>query len=247
MANERFRQTAGFLLKFSFCSAVLIFCALALGNAVARVTGEAPVAVNAAPTVTVVIDPGHGGRDGGASASDGTLEKGLNLAVAQKLAALLKTADVEVVMTRNDDIELAEPTSLHKKLDDLSARVAIASHAENAIFVSIHMNKYPVEKYRGLQVYYSDNREESRTLAEAIRLSALAGIDAENDRKCKSAGDAIYVLRELEIPAVLVECGFLSNAEETELLKTEDYQKRLAVTIYTAILTYLDDAEGGPE
>ena len=122
---------------------------------------------------TIVIDAGHGGRDAGASADDdGTKEKDLNLAVAKKLAALMRTANINVVMTRDEDIELAQSTSKHKKLDDLNARVAIATEHENSILVSIHMNKFPVSKYSGLQVYYSVNNEESRVLADRIQTDA---------------------------------------------------------------------------
>ncbi len=189
--------------------------------------------------ITVIIDAGHGGRDGGAVADDdGTLEKHLNLAVAKKLAAMLTTANVRVVMTRTEDIELASPDSAHKKRDDLNARVAMTEHYPNAILVSIHMNKFPVAKYSGLQVYYSPNHKDSRALAEQIQKQA-SFLRAENAREVKAAGSAIYLLSHVKIPAVLVECGFLSHYEEKELLKTEAYQQKLAMSIYTSILTYL--------
>ena len=156
--------------------------------------------------------------------------------MAMKLAALMKTADVNVVVTRDADIELADPSSKHKKLDDLNARVAIASENENSVLVSIHMNKFPVSKYSGLQVYYSGNNEGSKALADMIQNGAAANLD-----ETKPAGDSIYLLSHLQIPAVLVECGFLSNYEEKELLKTDEYQMKLAMSIYTSVIEYISE------
>lgn len=231
-----------FLLKFSVFSLLLLTAAVFAGHLLFNeeygVAADAPKDI---PRYTVVIDAGHGGRDGGASADDdGTLEKHLNLAVAMKLKALLESADIRVVMTRESDIELASPDSPHKKLDDLSARVGIAEAEENAILVSIHMNKFPVSKYSGLQVYYSENNEKSLVLAETIQKGTLISFPAMPVRKVKPAKD-IYLMENLEIPAVLVECGFLSNYEEKELLKTEEYQKKLAMRIFASLLSYLEE------
>lgn len=243
--RQSFHKSIAFFLKFSVFSALLIFIALYTGGKIMERQDAAMLAAypvdEPQKIVTVVIDAGHGGRDGGASTDDdGTLEKDLNLAVAKKLSALMKTAGVNVVMTRNDDIELADPASSHKKLDDLNARIAIANEKEDSIFVSIHMNKFPVAKYSGLQVYYSGNDEGSQTLAGIIQGAAASFLNENNARKTKSAGDSIYILHHLRIPAVLVECGFLSNYEEKEMLKTDEYQTKLAMTLYAAILDYID-------
>ena len=244
LSHHTTKKSAFFFLKFSVFSLLFIAVALLVGNRIgvddrkAQTTG----ANEEEKTFTIVIDAGHGGRDGGASADDdGTLEKDLNLAVAMKLAALMKTADVNVVVTRDADIELADPSSKHKKLDDLNARVAIASENENSVLVSIHMNKFPVSKYSGLQVYYSGNNEGSKALADMIQNGAAANLDEKNSRKTKPAGDSIYLLSHLQIPAVLVECGFLSNYEEKELLKTDEYQMKLAMSIYTSVIEYISE------
>ena len=226
-----------FLLRFSLFSAILLGSALFLGRAFFPLEAL-PVGAEEDSRLTVIIDAGHGGRDGGAVADDGTLEKNLNLAVAKRLEGLLHSADVRVVMTRCEDIELASPNSDHKKRDDLNARLAITEDYENAILVSIHMNKFPIAKYSGLQVYYSPNHEGSLTLAEQIQADSLS-LKEDNDRSVKAAGDSIYLLSHAEIPAVLVECGFLSNPEELSLLKTEDYQQKLAMSLYTSIISYL--------
>lgn len=233
-----------FFLKFSVCSALLLGFTLGLGHFMFRFDSEAfPVGSEENGILTVVIDAGHGGRDGGAVAEDGTLEKHLNLAVAKELKALLESADIRVVMTRETDIELASPDSPHKKADDLNARLNLAMSYENAVFVSIHMNRFPVEKYRGLQVYYSENHEKSLILAQTIQKVSEEALRNTQDRNVKAAGDSIYLMKHLEIPAVLVECGFLSNLEEMALLKSESYQKKLAMCIYASLLRYFSEAE----
>lgn len=239
--RNHFWNQLSFFLKFSVFSALLLAAAVLLGNIFLDTeNGISADAPERNTVYTVIIDAGHGGRDGGASADDGTLEKHLNLAVAQKLKALLESADIRVVMTREEDIELASPDSPHKKLDDLSARAELAEEQENGILVSIHMNKFPIEKYSGLQVYYSENNAKSLVLAETIQSGAIASFSAMPERKVKPAKD-IYLMENVRIPAVLVECGFLSNYEEKELLKTDGYQKKLAVRIYASLLSFLEN------
>lgn len=239
-SKKLFQHSVSFFLKFSVASLLLLTTALGFGNLLFRFeSAPSSGTVSADEKITVVIDPGHGGRDGGAVADDGTLEKDLNLAVALKLKSILESADIHVVMTRETDVELASPDSSHKKADDLKARLQLAQDQKNAIFVSIHMNQFPIEKYRGLQVYYSENHAESLTLAQAIQNTTQSALQNTEDRKVKPAGDSIYLMSHLEIPAVLVECGFLSNKEERELLKNEVYQKKLALCLSAAILEYI--------
>lgn len=237
-----FKRYVYFFLKFSVCAVLLLGVSLGFGNLIFLHDQSVFLGISEEKIpLTVVIDAGHGGRDGGAVAEDGTLEKHLNLAVAKQLQALLESADIRVVMTRETDIELASPDSPHKKADDLKARLQIAKECKNAIFVSIHMNRFPVEKYSGLQVYYSENHENSLTLAQTVQTVAEETLKNTNGRKVKPSGDAIYLLAHMEIPAVLVECGFLSNPEETALLKTEAYQKKLAMCIYASLIRYLSE------
>jgi N-acetylmuramoyl-L-alanine amidase len=239
-SKKLFQHSVSFFLKFSVASLLLLTTALGFGNLLFRFeSAPSSGTVSADEKITVVIDPGHGGRDGGAVADDGTLEKDLNLAVALKLKSILESADIRVVMTRETDVELASPDSSHKKADDLKARLQLAQDQKSAIFVSIHMNQFPIEKYRGLQVYYSENHAESLTLAQAIQNTTQSALQNTEDRKVKPAGDSIYLMSHLEIPAVLVECGFLSNKEERELLKNEVYQKKLALCLSAAILEYI--------
>jgi len=237
-----FQRYVAFFLKFSLCAVLLLGVALGCGNLLFKPDQSVFFGVSEEKTaLTVVIDAGHGGRDGGAVAEDGTLEKHLNLAVAQKLKVLLESADIRVVMTRETDIELASPDSPHKKADDLKARLQLAESCENAVFVSIHMNRFPVEKYSGLQVYYSENHENSHLLAQTVQTVAEKALRNTHGRKVKPAGDSIYLMAHLKMPAVLAECGFLSNFQETELLKTEDYQKKLAMCLYASLIQYFSE------
>ena len=188
---------------------------------------------------TVVLDAGHGGEDGGAVSLSGLYEKDLNLSVAKKLKALFEANGIAVVMTRESDVLLYDKNADYhgrKKAMDLAARREIGESTEHAIFVSIHMNAYPIDRYRGLQVWYSQNDPRSETLAKSIQGMVAAALQPDNTRTVKAANSSIYLLHHLTIPAVLIECGFLSNPDEADLLAQEDYQNELALAIFLAIM-----------
>ena len=237
--NNFFWRRISFLFGFSVICMLIVSITYFAGERVAFASGEKDEPASAEDKITVIIDAGHGGRDGGASTESGVLEKDLNLAVALKLRALISELDVNVVMTRETDIMLADESSTHKKRDDLAARLALAREHENCIFVSIHMNKFPVEKYSGLQVYYSKNNEESLDLAETIQKKAGEFLHKGNARTVKAADSSIYLLHHMEVSAVLVECGFLSNPTEAALLGTEAYQNKLAAVIFAAVAEHI--------
>lgn len=197
--------------------------------------------VSASPAITVVLDAGHGGEDGGAIRG-GVLEKDLNLDIAMAVGAHLTQNGINVVYTRTEDVLLYDRNVNYKgrkKLLDLAARLRIARQTENAVFVSIHMNSFPNDKYRGLQVYYSKNDKNSIIMAQTIQNNAKKLLQPENDRKSKEATSAIYLLDRLETPAVLVECGFLSNTEECALLATPEYRQKLSLMLAESIAEYL--------
>ncbi|MBQ7170647.1 MAG: N-acetylmuramoyl-L-alanine amidase [Clostridia bacterium] len=183
----------------------------------------------------IVLDPGHGGEDGGAVAPDGTQEKTLNLALSLSLKDLFEAEGYRVVMTRTED-EMPQTPGLDatKKRSDLSARVRTAKEETSPLFLSIHMNKFPQSRYFGLQVYYSPRSAYSFSLASAIQKTAGKGLAPENDREVKN-GAGLFLLDRLDCPAVIVECGFLSNPRELELLKTEEYRQTLAAAIFEAV------------
>ncbi len=190
----------------------------------------------------IIIDAGHGGIDGGAVSESGVVEKEINLKISEKLHDLCVLSGLRCVMTRESDTELTpkKSSSTSRKRSDLIARVEIGNSFENAIFVSIHQNKFPSSKLSGLQVFYSKNNPESRNIAETVRQTNQKLVDSSNKREIKPAGREIFVLDSLEIPAILVECGFLSNATEAKKLSGDEYQTKLAFMLYCSIFEYLD-------
>ena len=193
---------------------------------------------------TVIIDAGHGGEDGGAIGKNGVYEKDLNLIIANELQDMLRASGIEVVMTREDDTMLYDRNvdfKGRKKLLDLAARLKTSESYENAVFISIHMNSFPQEKYNGIQVYYSVNDTRSKYLAEKIQSTVCNTIQKKNSRSVKAAGSNIYLLDRIKSPAVLIECGFISNYEECELLCTEEYRQKLTFSIFCGIMSYISE------
>ncbi len=191
----------------------------------------------------VIIDAGHGGMDGGTSAADGTLEKNINLEISQKLNLMLKAAGIETIMLREND-ELIGDNSLktirERKISDIRTRLSVAKAHPNAILLSIHQNYYSVSKYNGTQVFYAPNSVSSETLAGSVQNSVVSLLQPENTRQIKKSGSNIYLLYNSPITAVMVECGFLSNPQEAEKLKTNEYQKQMAFAIMQGIFKFLE-------
>lgn len=187
------------------------------------------------PFSAVVLDAGHGGEDGGAQSTDGILEKELNLNITLLLADLFAMQGTTVVLTRSDDRLLYDPSSDyqgHKKEQDLAARLKIAQEMPDSLFISIHMNAFPQTQYHGLQVWYSPHHERSAGLAQSVQSTVRTYLQPQNARRTKAATSNIYLLDRLQSPAILVECGFLSNAEEATKLSNTDYQQTLALLIF---------------
>ena len=179
-------------------------------------------------------------KTGGAVAKDGTTEADINLKIALKVQTLLEQAGSNVILTRSDEngiYDLDKTTLRQKKVSDIKNRVKIGNESEADIFVSIHLNKIPQEQYWGWQTFFKTGNENSKKLAEAIQNSLNETIQKENKREALKI-DNIYIIKNVEIPTSIVECGFLSNQEELELLKTEEYQDKLAWGIYVGIMDY---------
>ena len=191
------------------------------------------------PSPTIILDAGHGGEDGGASSADGILEKDINLALALTMRDILVANGIKVVLTRDTDTLLYDRNvnfEGRKKKLDADARLKITNETPNAVFVSIHMNTYPHPSCKGVQVLYSENNEASLALAKIIQSTTKKLLQNENDRPVKRSGSSIYLLRKLECPAVLVECGFLSSPEEAALLADATYRQQLALVLCMGIL-----------
>ncbi len=184
---------------------------------------------------TVILDPGHGGIDGGAVGIGGITEKDLNLAVAEELGRLLRAQGFLVVTTREDDtLPDGGRSGESRKMNDLKARLDVMKAHPGALFVSIHMNIYPDEKPWGTQIYYAAGQPESKKYADAIRSSVLA-LQPGNRREAVGTEKGIYLLEHAPIPAVLIECGFLSNPGDTALLTDPAYRKTLAAYLCAGI------------
>jgi len=189
--------------------------------------------------ITIVIDSGHGGIDPGKIASDGTLEKDINLAIALKLQKYLEASDIKTIMTRTTDSGLYEESDSNKKIQDMKNRIEIMNHPEVDLVISIHQNSYSNSSVKGAQVFYYNTSKHGKRLAEHLQNRLILDIDPQNHRKAK-ANTNYYILKNTKIPTVIVECGFLSNASETQKLKSDVYQEALAWSLHLGILEYLN-------
>ena len=231
----RARQTILFLFLFA-CAALFSI------RAAVRTPETVPASADP-PAVRLMIDPGHGGEDGGAS-EEGVVEKDLNLAVARDVAELCDLFGLPCALTRTDDRmvydafhDLGDYTG-QKKVYDLRNRIRLTKESGAEFLLSIHMNRFPDPSVRGMQLYYAD-AEGSDRAAERIRAYAAAYLDPERRRENKRAGDAVYLLDRSPVPAVLAECGFLSNPEERAALLSPAYRARLAAVLFAASAEYL--------
>ncbi len=191
----------------------------------------------------VIVDAGHGGEDGGASGVNGVLEKDLNLQMALEIGARFEEEGYAVVYTRTDDRLLyreEENVKGIRKISDLKNRCKIAEMYPDSVFVSVHMNSFGDSKYSGLQVYYSTENEESERIARGIQEQVKSDVQNQNNRKAKK-GDGIYILENISNPAVLVECGFLTNSDECKKLSEKEYQKQLSFSIVCGIINNIEN------
>ena len=223
------------LLVFFTGAAVFTVCSI-LGAA------HAVTAANAQPesTPVIILDAGHGGEDGGAVGVNGVMEKDINLAITISVRDKLLEAGLPVQMIRETDTAVGNTslsTVAERKRSDIQYRAETVNQSENCILVSIHQNYFEQSQYCGAQMFYSTNHTESVQLAESIRSCITAQIQPGNHRENKSA-EGIYLLSHVSVPAVIVECGFLSNPEEAALLTDPAYQERMAAAIAEGIIAF---------
>lgn len=198
-----------------------------------------PVLNRTAPETkaAVVIDAGHGGFDPGKVGTSGTLEKDINLAIAHKIKERLEDSGYKVYMTRDSDTSLDDGTSGKRKTADLKKRVEIIEQAEPALAVSIHQNSYSAGT-KGAQVFYYSASEESGRLASVMQ-NTIREMIGDGNRRVEKANDSYYMLKQTTCPFVIVECGFLSNPQEEQLLKDTEYQQKMAAAICEGIENFL--------
>lgn len=188
----------------------------------------------------IVLDAGHGKPDEGAQSSTGTTEAETNLKIALKVQSLLEQSGATVILTRSNEnaiYDLDKTTLREKKISDIHNRVKIGNESSADIFVSIHLNKIPEQQYYGWQCFYNSSNESSQKLAKTLQQNLNEAIQKENTRVAMKL-DTVYIMKHVEIPISIVECGFLSNLEEEQQLLTDEYQDRLAWGIYNGIMDY---------
>ncbi|MBE6537475.1 MAG: cell wall hydrolase [Ruminococcaceae bacterium] len=237
-------------LKKRLCAIAYLVCVVLLYSVCfiklsenAKASAKYITAASQTNKKTVILDAGHGGEDSGAIGSDNVYEKDLNLEITFKLGEYLSAAGYNVVYTRTEDKLLyTEEQNIKgmRKINDLKNRMKIANSYDDAIFVSIHMNSYGAAECSGLQVYYGVESEKSRALAEKVQSETVKRIQQNNKRKVKS-GNGIYLLENSINPAILIECGFLSNPEECKKLSEKEYQKELSFSILCGIIEYIKE------
>lgn len=198
------------------------------------------IAVNTMLSVdrhVIAIDAGHGGWDPGKAGKTGKNEKDINLEIAKKLQVLLETGGATVFVSRGEDEALGE-----SKRKDMKERKAIAEEAEADILISIHQNAFPQAGAKGAQVFYYNGSESGKKLSECIQSRLISDLDTSNQRQAKANTD-YYILKNITVPTALVECGFLSNPNEEALLNSEEYQQKVAWSIYLGIEDYFEGCQ----
>lgn len=232
---------------FIFFSVFLVISIIFLNET--KISSVSQLIENKYPVI--IIDAGHGGEDGGAIGADGTNEKDINLEISLKLNDILTVMGYKTQMVRTTDISIHNENSItlrEKKVSDIRNRAAIMEEYENCFYVSIHQNKYEDSRIWGAQTFYSPNDEASKTLAQFIQTSIATELQPDNKRLIKESGTSIYVLYNATKPAVMVECGFISNPNELSQLKTEEYQAKMAFSIMSGIINYnISEVTNGTE
>lgn len=193
----------------------------------------------------LILDAGHGGEDGGASSASGSKESVINLDIVQKTEMLMAFLGVETKLTRSEDISIhseGASTIREKKVSDLKNRAALVESTPNAVLISVHQNYFTDSRYSGAQVFYNEG-DVSRQWGEGTQEVLRQMVDPDNGREAKPVPDGIYLFEHISCPAILVECGFLSNGEEASLLQTDAYQRKLSLALAGA---YLQAIQGTP-
>ena len=221
-----------------------LLLALAAGAYLMSRTGRAAEPAMGAESLTrmmapvrLVLDAGHGGEDGGAVSLTGVPESQVNLAITLRMEALLAFCGTPTQLLRREDISLyseGAESLREKKVSDLHNRVAEIEREENTVLVSIHQNSFPQGKYHGTQVFYAPT-EGSQVLAEGVQQAVQTALQPDNQRQAKEIPQEVYLMNHITCPAILVECGFLTNPEEEAMLRAPEYQTKLAAVLSCAL------------
>lgn len=197
----------------------------------------------------VILDAGHGGMDGGCVAPDGTCEKDINLSIVKYLEELLTFSGYNVVLTRSEDVSIHDngvEGIRNQKISDMENRLEIVKSYPNSVFISIHQNQFTDSRYFGAQMFYTTNNSGNFKLATTMQ-QCFAELQPENNREIKLIDNDLFLFKNTEQPALLVECGFLSNTDDAAKLCTDAYRKQVAFTVYKGLMSYLDDSSQSKE
>jgi len=206
-------------------------------------TPEGPEAQVTAAKHVPVIDAGHGGPDGGANSVTGVREAEINLQIAVKTDLIMRFYGIPSVMTRTEDISLHDPGATNKKASDLKNRVALVEKTTNAVLISIHQNTYSDPNQTGMQVFYG-KAHGSKDLAVLIQGTQMEALAPNNKRIATAVSGNVYLMNNVTCPAVLVECGFITNAAEEKRLRDDEYQKKLASVLAASFLNWETAGQG---
>lgn len=218
-------------------SLFLLFFILVSVMAAAAVSRRVLPAFSGAKPVTIVLDAGHGAPDGGAVGALGTEEKDINLDIVLKLREILINRGVRVILTRESDngiYDSSAKTIHEKKVSDMKNRLDIINNSNADLVISIHMNSFSDSSAHGLNVFYSRNHPETEEIAAAVQ-DSISRLTNAKAHTVKTASETLYLIKGTTAPMILVECGFLSNTDEEELLNTEEYRAKIAFAIANAI------------
>jgi N-acetylmuramoyl-L-alanine amidase len=201
----------------------------------------APAGASEDPRMTIILDAGHGGIDGGAVGVNGEIEKDINLAIVLNLQQLLEFAGYNVILTRDSDRSMHSEgvTGIrNQKVSDMDNRRAVIDANTDSLFFSIHQNRFTDPQYHGAQMFYTQMNPENARLAQILQ-DSFAQLQPGNEREIKIIDNDLFLFKSTSQPAVLIECGFLSNPDEAARLGCADYQRQVAFAIYRAIVQYL--------
>ncbi|MDY3225718.1 MAG: N-acetylmuramoyl-L-alanine amidase [Candidatus Faecousia sp.] len=226
-----------FYFIYTAAMVLVLMCAYWGSRAVTVISERLPIARQHC----IVLDPGHGGEDGGATSCTGVLESAYNLEISRRLNDLLHFLGYETRMIRTEDVSVytTGDTIARKKISDLKERVRMVNETENALLVSIHQNQFSDSRYSGAQVFYA-NTDGSRELAQQLQAELVAALNPGSSRKCKQSS-GVYLMDNIRCTGVLVECGFLSNPQEEARLRSSDYQRKLCCVLASTLSRYLSD------
>lgn len=232
---------------FSIFFSVLILIAISLPRKETQQVMHSMFPSVAEPSIsaTIVIDPGHGGFDPGKIAVNQALEKDINLSISLKLRKLMEKDGIKVILTRESDVGLYQDGDSNKKRADLNKRIEIINNGDADFALSIHQNSFTQESVNGAQMFYHAQSAEGEELAKILQDSFKNNMPQGNRRQAK-ANDSYFMLKKTTCPLVIVECGYLSNYTEANLLIKEEYQELVANVIYKGVLAYIDTLKKGP-